>query len=78
MAETLVMGDAFNRLAQPRKNNNWCRKKDQILNEFKKFKCKIFQYNLKQAEMVKMAINLFLFNSVIMQISWIIIVDNLV
>jgi UDP-glucose 6-dehydrogenase len=35
-----------------------------FLEQFKKFKCKIYQYNLKQAEMVKMAINLFLFNSV--------------
>ncbi len=64
MAETLVMGDAFNRFINPERIILGVEKKTRFLNEFKKFKCKIFQYNLKQAEMVKMAINLFLFNSV--------------
>ena len=64
MAETLVMGDAFNRFINPERIIIGVEKKIRFLNEFKKFKCKIFQYNLKQAEMVKMAINLFLFNSV--------------
>ncbi len=64
MAETLVMGNAFERFINPERIILGTEKKVSFLNNFKKFKCKIYQYNLKQAEMVKMAINLFLFNSV--------------
>lgn len=64
MAETLVMGDAFERFIRPERIILGAEKKVSFLKQFKKFKCKIYQYNLKQAEMVKMAINLFLFNSV--------------
>ena len=64
MAETLVMGNALERFINPERIILGTEKKISFLENFKKFRCKIYQYNLKQAEMVKMAINLFLFNSV--------------
>ena len=35
-----------------------------FLKMFNKFKCKIFYYNLRQAELIKIAINLYLYHSV--------------
>tara|TARA_A100001015_G_scaffold172503_1_gene191703 strand:- start:126 stop:1181 length:1056 start_codon:yes stop_codon:yes gene_type:complete len=64
MAETLVMGNAFERFINPERIILGADKKVNFLKKFKKFRCKIFFYNLKQAELVKMAINLYLYNSV--------------
>ena len=62
--DTLVMGDALNRFLNPDRIILGYEKKVSFLNIFKKFKCKIYHFSIKQAEMVKIAINLFLFNSV--------------
>lgn len=64
MAETLVMGNAFERFINPERIILGADKKVNFLKKFKKFRCKIFFYNLKQAELIKMAINLYLYNSV--------------
>ncbi len=64
IAETLIMGNAMDRFLNPERIIIGFEKKIKFLNNFKKFKCKIFEYTLRQAEMVKIAINLFLFNSV--------------
>ena len=64
MAETLVMGNALRRFVNPERIILGFDKRTSFISKFKKFKCPIFQYNLNQAEMVKMAINLFLFKSV--------------
>ena len=64
MAETLVMGSAFERFINPERIILGADKKVNFLEMFKKFKCKIFYYKLKQAELVKIAINLYLYNSV--------------
>jgi len=64
IAETLIMGNALDRFLNPERIIIGFEKKIKFLNNFKKFKCKIFEYTLRQAEMVKIAINLFLFNSV--------------
>ena len=64
IAETLIMGNALDRFLNPERIIIGFEKKIKFLNNFRKFKCKVFEYTLKQAEMVKIAINLFLFNSV--------------
>lgn len=64
MAETLVMGNAFERFINPERIILGAEKKVSFLEKFNKFNCKIFYYNLKQAELIKIAINLYLYNSV--------------
>ncbi len=63
-AETLVMGKALERFTNPERIILGFDKKVKFLKEFEKFNCKIFQFSLREAEMIKMAINLFLFTSV--------------
>jgi UDPglucose 6-dehydrogenase len=63
-AETLVMGNALERFLKPERIIIGYEKKTKFLNNFKKFQCKVYNYSLKEAEMVKIAVNLFLFNSV--------------
>tara|TARA_B100000989_G_C19529270_1_gene468730 strand:+ start:1847 stop:3106 length:1260 start_codon:yes stop_codon:yes gene_type:complete len=62
--DTLVMGNALDRFINPERIILGYDKKVEFLNKFKKFNCKIYNFSTKQAEMVKIAINLFLFNSV--------------
>ena len=64
MAETLVMGNALQRFLEPERLIFGSEKKIQIFKTLKKFKCPIFILKHKQAEMIKMAINLFLVTSV--------------
>jgi len=64
MAETLVMGSALNRFLKPERLIFGSDKKIKFFSKLKKFNCPIFILNYKQAEMVKMAINLFLLSSV--------------
>lgn len=64
MAETLKMGVALERFLNPEQlifgtNNN-----DMILKLFNKYKCPIFTLSYKEAEVIKMAINLYLMTSV--------------
>ena len=64
MAETLIMGDALSRFINPERLIFGINKSVKFLKELKKFKCPIFFFSYKEAEMVKMAINLFLLNCV--------------
>ena len=64
LAETLIMGKALDRFLYPERIILGYDKKVKFLNQFKKFKCQIFEFLLHEAEMVKIAINLFLFSSV--------------
>ncbi len=64
MAETLIMGNALNRFLKPERLIFGTNKKIVFFRNLKKFKCPIFILSYKQAEMVKMAINLFLMTSV--------------
>ena len=58
------MGDALNRFLYPERIIVGCEKKIKFLQILKRFKCKIYTFSLREAEMVKIAVNLFLFNSV--------------
>ena len=62
--DTLVMGNALERFVNPERIILGYDRKVPFLNKFKKFNCKIYSFSTKQAEMVKIAINLFLFSSV--------------
>ena len=64
MAETLVMGNALERFLKPERIIFGSEKKIKIFAAFKKFKCPVFILKYKQAEMIKMAINLYLLTSV--------------
>lgn len=64
MAETLVMGNALNRFLKPERLIFGAKRKIQLFRDLKKFKCPIFILKYKQAEMIKMAINLYLLTSV--------------
>tara|TARA_B100001029_G_C15054661_1_gene453405 strand:+ start:1005 stop:2240 length:1236 start_codon:yes stop_codon:yes gene_type:complete len=64
LAETLIMGKALERFMKPERIILGFNRKVKFLNQFKKFNCQVFQLSLKEAEMVKIAINLFLFTSV--------------
>ena len=64
MAETLIMGKALDRFINPERLIFGGDKKNTFFNHLKKFKCPVFILNYKQAEMIKMAINLFLLTSV--------------
>ncbi len=64
MAETLIMGNALDRFINPERLIFGSDKKIDFFKNLKKFNCPIFILNYKQAEMIKMAINLFLLTSV--------------
>ena len=64
MAETLVMGNALERFLRPERLIFGANKKVKIFKVLRKFKCPIFILNFRQAEMIKMAINLYLLTSV--------------
>ena len=64
MVDTLVMGDALNRFLEPERIILGTRKKLLFFKNFKKFNCPIFFTTIIEAETIKMAINLFLLNSV--------------
>lgn len=64
MAETLVMGNALKRFLSPERLIFGASKNFPLKKELKKFDCPIFVLNYRQAEMIKMAINLFLLTSV--------------
>ena len=64
MAETLVMGNALKRFLEPERLIFGTENKIQLFKHLKKFNCPIFILNYRQAEMIKMAINLSLLTSV--------------
>tara|TARA_B100001029_G_C15043663_1_gene445501 strand:- start:95 stop:1363 length:1269 start_codon:yes stop_codon:yes gene_type:complete len=65
MAETLIMGNALSRFTNPERLIFGTENKNKFFFKLlKKFKCEIFVLNLKEAEMVKIAVNLFLLTSV--------------
>ena len=64
MAETLVMGNALKRFLEPERLIFGARKKIKLFDMLKNFNCPIFILSYKQAEMIKMAINLYLLTSV--------------
>ena len=64
MAETLIMGKALDRFINPERLIFGSDKKIKFFKNLEKFNCPIFILNYKQAEMIKMAINLFLLTSV--------------
>ena len=64
MAETLVMGNALKRFLEPERLIFGARKKIKLFDKLKNFNCPIFILSYKQAEMIKMAINLYLLTSV--------------
>jgi len=64
MAETLVMGKALERFIYPERLIFGGDKNNSFFKLLKKFNCPIFIYNYREAEMVKIAINLFLLISV--------------
>jgi nucleotide sugar dehydrogenase len=62
--ETVIMGEALNRFLNPERIIIGIKKKSKFIDVLKKFKCPILIYNYKQAEMVKVAINLYLATNV--------------
>lgn len=64
LAETLIMGNALDRFLFPERIILGHDKKIKFIKIFKKFNCQIYNFSLREAEMVKIAINLFLFSSV--------------
>lgn len=66
MVDTLKMGEAIKRFIQPYHLIFGCENKNKkfILKLFKKFKCKKFFYNIKEAELAKISINLHLYFTV--------------
>jgi UDPglucose 6-dehydrogenase len=64
MAETLVMGKALERFIYPERLIFGGDKENSFFKLLKKFNCPIFVYSYREAEMVKIAINLFLLTSV--------------
>jgi UDPglucose 6-dehydrogenase len=63
-AETLIMGEAIKRFLYPERIILGVDKESDFINIFNKFKCPVLVYNYKQAEMVKMAVNLYLATNV--------------
>jgi len=63
-AETLIMGEAVKRFLHPERIILGVDKESDFINIFNKFKCPVLVYNYKQAEMVKMAVNLYLATNV--------------
>ena len=65
MAETLIMGNVLSRFTKPERLIFGIENKNKFFyNLLKKFECEIFVLSLKEAEMVKIAVNLFLLTSV--------------
>ena len=66
MVDTLKMGNALNRFTNPEQLIFGCEKSDKnsILELFKKFNCKKFIKSYKEAELIKISINLYLYFSV--------------
>ncbi len=66
MVDTLKMGSALNRYLKPEQLIFGCDKKNELLINklFKKFNCKKFIYSYKEAELVKISINLYLYFTV--------------
>jgi len=64
MVDTLKMGIALSRFLKPEQIIFGTKNKIKCLSEFKKFNCQIFYFSYKQAEMIKMAINLYLASNV--------------
>ena len=65
MVDTLIMGSAFKSLLKPTRIIIGTENKNiKFLNNFKKFNCPLFFLSLKQAELIKLSINLYLFNNV--------------
>lgn len=66
MVDTLKMGSALNRFVKPEQLIFGCEKNDKklILNLFNKFNCKKYIKSYKEAELIKISINLYLYFSV--------------
>ena len=66
MVDTLKMGNAIDRFLNPEQLIFGCEGKDKntLLNLFKKFKCKKYIKSFKEAELIKISINLYLYFSV--------------
>ena len=66
MVDTLKMGNAIDRFLNPEQLVFGCsgENKTFILRLFKKFKCKKYIFTLKEAELIKVSINLYLYFSV--------------
>jgi nucleotide sugar dehydrogenase len=66
MVDTLKMGSAINRFLNPEQLIFGCDIKNQkfIIQFFKKFKCKKYIYSFKEAELIKISINLYLYFAV--------------
>lgn len=64
MVDTLIMGKALESFLKPQRLIFGINKKAKFLNNFKKFNCPIFFLKFKEAELVKISINLYLFANV--------------
>lgn len=66
MVDTLKMGSALNRFLKPEQLVFGCEKKNKkhILSLFKKFNCKKYIKSYKEAELIKVSLNLYLYFSV--------------
>jgi len=66
MVDTLKMGESVERFINPDQLIFGCDKKNKktILNLFQDFKCKKFFFSIKEAELIKVSINLYLYFSV--------------
>lgn len=67
MVDTLKMGNAIDRFLKPEQlvfGSNNSQNKNFILKFFNKFKCKKYLYNIEEAELLKIAININLFFNV--------------
>ena len=66
MVDTLKMGNAVDRFLNPEQLVFGCSSENKkfILKLFKKFKCKKYIFTLKEAELIKVSINLYLYFSV--------------
>lgn len=66
MVDTLKMGEAIERFTNPDQLIFGCDKKNKkiILKLFQNFKCKIFFFSIKESELIKVSINLYLYFSV--------------
>jgi len=66
MVDTLKMGDAINKFLNPEQLIFGCAKENRkfILSLFSKFKCKKYIFSIKEAELIKISLNLYLFFSI--------------
>ena len=66
MVDTLRMGDAINKFLYPEQLIFGCTEENRkfILSFFSKFKCKKYIFSIKEAELIKISLNLFLFFSI--------------